>query len=84
MRNRILGIIGVVWGFLVLQRLWFNGPPRNPADGSVIGVALALLLVWGTLMFGAGLYYLLRGDGDWPWKKKPRKKSAQYKFRIPA
>jgi hypothetical protein len=72
MRNRIFGAIGVVWGGFIsynnLTREWEPAPNASYRVGQYIGLGL------GILMFVAGLYYLIVGDGTSPKRKKKKKK----------
>ena len=73
MRNRIFGAIGFVWGGWILLNV-LSGGMDHGADsayrtGQYLGIAL------GALMFTAGLYYLIRGDGGGPKKKKKKKRT---------
>jgi len=57
MRQRVFAGIGVVWGGLILVRRLFAGPPTGSnayAAGQIAGVVV------GALLFGVGLYYLVR------------------------
>ncbi len=78
MRNRIFGAIGVVWGGFVLAGVFQRGTPGGGDAaynfGYMIGVG------FGLLMFAAGLYYLIRGDGT---PKKKKKKTAPRAIRTP-
>jgi hypothetical protein len=58
-KNRILGVIGLIWGGgIVLARLTSSVPP-SPEPGYAAGQNAALLL--GTLLAFAGLYYAVKG-----------------------
>ena len=72
MRNRIFGAIGVIWGGLVLFNALASGGPAPGGNaaysaGKFVGVAL------GALLFVAGLYYLIKGDGGPKQKRKKPK-----------
>ena len=59
MRNRVFGAIGVIWGGAILASALFRSGPQGSgayASGQIAG------LVFGVLMFIAGIYYLLK-DG---------------------
>lgn len=58
-KNRILGVVGIVWGgAIVLGRLTGAPPPTvDAAYAAGQNVALAL----GTLLAAAGLYYAVKG-----------------------
>jgi hypothetical protein len=75
MRNRIFGAIGVIWGGFILANALFRGTfaAENAARqaGHYVGLGL------GALLFAAGLYYLMKGDGGAAGKKKKKRpKSA--------
>ncbi len=63
MRNLIFGGIGVLWGgnmllatfIQLLNGTLFDGPNNGYVAGKLSGVFFAVL------MFGAGLYYLVKG-----------------------
>jgi hypothetical protein len=58
-KNRILGLIGVIWGGgIVLTRL-ASSVPASADPGYAAGQNAALLL--GTLLAFAGLYYAVKG-----------------------
>ena len=58
-RNRILGVIGLIWGGgIVLARLT-SSVPASPDPGYAAGQNAALLL--GTLLAFVGLYYAVKG-----------------------
>jgi hypothetical protein len=58
-KNRILGVIGLIWGGgIVLARLASSVPP-SPDPGYAAGQNAALLL--GTLLAFVGLYYAVKG-----------------------
>jgi hypothetical protein len=58
-KNRILGVVGVIWGGgIVLARLLGSAPP-SPDPGYAAGQNAALLL--GTLLAFVGLYYAVKG-----------------------
>ena len=57
MRNRIFGIIGIVWGSLT----WISWFARDtPLGGGSYGVGQIIGMVIGTLMFFAGWYYFIK------------------------
>lgn len=58
MRQRILGAIGVVWGGTLLALHLIRGA-RSPGAGAY-AAGRAGALVFAALLFGVGLYYLLR------------------------
>ena len=58
-RNRVLGVIGAVWGGgIVLARLVSTAPPSADA-GYAAGQNAALVL--GTLLAFVGVYYAVKG-----------------------
>ncbi len=71
MRNRIFGGIGVVWGGFALLNSFSRGavPVANGAFGTGQRIGMGL----GALMFAAGFYYLVKGDGSVAAKKKNKK-----------
>jgi hypothetical protein len=74
MRNRIFGGIGVVWGGWILIAAMINGLPQGQGayvQGQWIGLG------FGVLMFGAGLYYLIKGDGASTTGKSKSGKSSR-------
>jgi len=57
MRNKIFGVIGVIWGALILVNgIFFRDGSGTDAyeTGSIVA------LIFGACLFGAGLFYLLR------------------------
>jgi len=66
MRNRILGLIGVLWGGGVVLSGIMRGIPEghNAYQAGQIGG-----LIFGALLFLVGLYYLIKGG-----QKKPNPK----------
>lgn len=67
MRNRFFGLVGVVWGSLILSRLFTQGIEQRDDSAYMFGQYVGVGL--GVLMFASGVYYLIRGDGR-PKKKK--------------
>src|SRR6266550_6457232 len=64
LRNRIFGAIGVLWGGAllvskVISEHWISGSGAY-ASGQVAG------LVFAVLLFGVGLYYLIKGGSKSP------------------
>jgi len=64
LRNRIFGAIGVLWGGAllvskVISGHWISGSGAY-ASGQVAG------LVFAVLLFGVGLYYLIKGGSKSP------------------
>ena len=57
MRNRVFGIIGIVWGSLTLISWFARGMPLG---GGSYGIGQNIGIVIGTLMFVAGWYYLIK------------------------
>ena len=58
-KNRILGVVGLIWGGgIVLTRLT-SSVPASPDPGYAAGQNAALLL--GTLLAFVGLYYAVKG-----------------------
>lgn len=58
MKNRLLGLIGILWGGFLL----FNWLTGNVVQG-VYGAGQAGAALFGALSSIAGLYFLVRGDG---------------------
>ena len=58
MRYLIFGSIGVLWGGFILLGYILKGGPEG--DGAFLAGQFIGLL-WGALLFGAGLYYAIRG-----------------------
>jgi len=58
MKNRLLGLIGVLWGGFLL----FNCLTGNVVQGSY-GAGQVGAVLFGALFSIAGLYFLVRGDG---------------------
>ena len=61
MRNRIFGGIGVLWGGAILANWLLADTPSGSAAynaGTTAGV------VFGAIMFVAGLYYLFRNSSS--------------------
>jgi len=59
MRNRILGLVGVIWGGALLITHLFKSNPGEDASSQ----GLSFAVVFGGLLFCVGLYYLIKGDG---------------------
>ncbi|MBI3922143.1 MAG: hypothetical protein HY318_12050 [Armatimonadetes bacterium] len=59
MRNRIFGLIGVLWGGVVILSRLSGGAQGSGAyhSGQTAG------LVFGGILFVVGLFYLIRGSG---------------------
>lgn len=71
MRNRIFGLIGVLWGGFILATKMSGGAAQSGNAAYQTGQNIALGL--GVLLFVAGLYYLIKGDGTVTKKRKKRK-----------
>jgi len=59
LRNKIFGLIGVLWGGAILVSAFVRDLPQGSADyarGQMLGFA------FGALLFVVGAYYLLRGS----------------------
>ena len=75
MRNRIFGAIGVIWGGFILANALFRGTAAGENAAHQAGQYVGL--GFGALLFAAGLYYLMKGDGGVAGKKKKKRpKSA--------
>ena len=59
MRNRIFGAIGVLWGGLILFSTLVKRPMIEGSGAYAAGQLMALVLA--VLLFGVGLYYLIKG-----------------------
>lgn len=74
MRNWISGIVGVVWGgLIVLRALFVVGLPTGDGalmTGYLIGVGI------GVLMFLAGIYYIVKAINEPAVTKKKSKKGT--------
>lgn len=57
MRNRIFGAIGIIWGGAILLN-WLTA--RAPAGSGAYQSGSTAAVVFGAVMFGAGLYYFFR------------------------
>lgn len=58
MRNRIVGAIGVIWGGAILLFGFLKGAPEG---GGAYAQGQGAGLVFGALLFMAGLYFLIKG-----------------------
>jgi hypothetical protein len=57
-RNLVFGVIGIVWGGLIL----ISGPIRGGYhESGAFGQGMSAGLVFGGLLFVAGLYYFIKG-----------------------
>lgn len=57
-RNRVFGVIGIVWGGLILV----SGPMRGSFhESEAYGQGRSAGLIFGGLLFAAGLYYFIKG-----------------------
>lgn len=59
MRNRIFGIIGILWGGAVVVSFLMREKPV--ADGAY-GAGQSAALILGAVMLIAGVYYTFKGD----------------------
>jgi hypothetical protein len=77
MRNFIFGIIGILWGGLILVGYLVRGAPSG--DGAYkAGTMVAL--VFGALLFLAGIYYTV--DGVRSLQGGPKKKKKKKRPRV--
>jgi len=60
MRNRVVGLIGVLWGGGILVSSFLRS---GPAGGSAYQSGQTAGYIFGAILFGAGLFYLIRGSG---------------------
>ena len=58
MRNRIFGLLGILWGGFLL----FNWLTGNIAQDAYLAGQLSAIL-FGTLFSIGGLYFFVKGDG---------------------
>jgi hypothetical protein len=59
MRNRLWGLIGVVWGgAIVLRRLFLESPA--PESGGAYAAGQTVGVLFGMVMVAIGLYYLVK------------------------
>jgi hypothetical protein len=58
-RNRISGFIGTVWGGAILASKMSGS--TQAAQSSAYAAGQTVALVFGIVLFGAGLYYLVKG-----------------------
>ncbi len=59
MRNRIIGIIGMVWGALILlNRLLGGQPGAQPGGAYAAGQSMAV--IFGLLLLVVGAYYVFK------------------------
>ncbi len=58
MRNKIFGVIGVLWGGAILFRWLTSGNPSGSSSAYQAGQSGAA--IFGALMFGVGMYCILR------------------------
>jgi hypothetical protein len=73
MRDRIFGLVGVVWGGLLCLRLFTKG--ITPTGDAAFDLGRGIGALMGALMLIAGVYYLAIGDGT-PKRKAKRKKRS--------
>ena len=59
MRNRIMGIIGILWGGGVLVSFMMR---EEGIWGGSYGLGQLFGLLFGLAMFVAGIYYVAKGD----------------------
>lgn len=70
MRNKIFGVIGMVWGGLIVLRILLN---LSALDGSAYSGGTVVAGGLGALMFGAGLHAFLKKPGDFKSTKAQKK-----------
>jgi len=58
MRNRIFGVIGILWGGGVLLSFFMGS---RDVGGGAYGAGQSAGLLFGAVMFGAGVYYVTKG-----------------------
>ena len=59
MKNRLLGLIGILWGGFLL----FNWLTGNVVQDDAYSAGQVGAVLFGALFSIAGLYFLVRGDG---------------------
>jgi hypothetical protein len=59
-KNRVLGVVGVIWGGAILIYAVVKGAPEG---GGAYAQGQGAGLVLGGLMFAVGLYYLFKRSG---------------------
>lgn len=71
MRNKVMGVIGILWGGAMTARWLMGGVPKaNGAYGAGVIVGQTM----GVMMLVAGLYYLFApSDSPAPVKKKKKR-----------
>ncbi len=77
MRNAIFGGIGVLWGLAILLYGFLGG---GPSSGGAYGAGQMVGMVFGVLLLGAGLFYLVRGIQELNQgkeEKRPRKRKRR-------
>jgi hypothetical protein len=74
-RKRALGAVGVVCGLLSLGFAWGLAPDSVEEPGPELAQYLGVGL--GALMLFLGAYYLIKGDGPWPWRLRPWRKKKR-------
>lgn len=58
-RNRVLGVIGIVWGGGLLLKAFLTGESPSLANSYETGKSIGMLL--GVLLLGSGIYYAVKG-----------------------
>jgi hypothetical protein len=83
MRNIIFGGIGVLWGGGILLYSFLGGGLRA---GGASGAGQVAGTIFGLLLFGVGLFYLVTGirnlnedDDRQPRRKSPKRKQRRIK-----
>ena len=75
MRNRIMGLIGVLWGGGVVLSSLLKG---EDARGGAYATGSAGAAIFGLVMFCAGMFYLIKGDGNSaPTRRKKKRKKPK-------
>ncbi len=61
MRNRIIGGIGILWGAGMLISFLIRS---GSGEGGAYGAGQTMGLLFGVVMFGAGVYYVVKGGSS--------------------
>ncbi len=56
-----MGAVGILWGGGMLLSFFMRG---GSVGGGAYGAGQTVGLLFGVVMFGAGLYYVIKGDSS--------------------